>query len=424
MRPAHVGLYRDIAILSYATREALHAIRISNGRIAQIGIARAVDRPRIGPAGVVYQDDLDVAKHRTAPAERTLKLVPLAAVREELGRPFSTVRKYMSYSTPPRPATVASGSRPPAASAPRYRGADPPLPFVGAPITAVSMDGPRVALAVRDPQGRCDYVLFWNVLWHYVTRLTRAVGQTCLPVHGPGGITDVAIAGSRAVWTVTYSGETRVLAATITDCQEWVVARPAAGERVALAGGGGVLAYATASRRQERPEVSDIGVVPSFWEGASIGRIPSRVIELSVDGDRVAALDGRGNVSIRTRRGEPTAQFNVGRARALALRGVAVAVLRDGAVDVYSVATGARTHSWTVPAEAASVDLHYGIAVITAARDVYALNIETGRIARIFRGPSRVFAQVEAPGAAIAFTAAGRGSLRFIPMSRLEASIR
>src|SRR5439155_8237600 len=82
--PARVALYGDLAILSGADRHGLYALRISDGRIAQIGIARAGDRPLIGPAGVVYQDGLD--KQRTAATERTLKLVPLSTVRQVVGR--------------------------------------------------------------------------------------------------------------------------------------------------------------------------------------------------------------------------------------------------------------------------------------------------------------------------------------------------
>ena len=199
-------------------------LRITDGRIAQIGITRAGDRPQIGPAGVLYQTDLDLKKHRTAPAERTLNLLPLASVRAELSRRFTTVRKYMSYSRPAASTATPSLQR---TSAPApYMGADPPRPFKSSPIIAIAMDGARVAMAVHDPSGRCDYVLFWNVGWHYMTRLTRARGATCLPAHAPGGITNVAIAGSRAVWTVSYGGSTRVIAAAITDCQEWVGCTP------------------------------------------------------------------------------------------------------------------------------------------------------------------------------------------------------
>lgn len=68
--------------------------------------------------------------------------------------------------------------------------------------------------------------------------------------------------------------------------------------------------------------------------------------------------------------------------------------------------------------------MQYGIALITAGHDVYAVNTVTGRTARLFHAPARVAAQIEAPGAAIEFNVAGRGHLAFVPMSRIEASTR
>ena len=50
-RPARVALHGDVALLSGASRHALYALRISDGRLALIGITRAGDRPVIGPAG-------------------------------------------------------------------------------------------------------------------------------------------------------------------------------------------------------------------------------------------------------------------------------------------------------------------------------------------------------------------------------------
>ncbi len=218
-RPARIALHGGIAILSDIKRHGIYALRISDGRIALIGVARAGDRPLIGPAGVLYLDDVDRTKHRTAPAERTLKLVPLSAVRRELARPFTTVRTYMANSHAGTIPTglvwgaEAAGSAARAHSSMRG-GAGPPRPFSTREISSISMDGPRVAIAVRDPAGRCDRVLIWNVPWHYLTRLSDAFSQTCLPNHAPGGITDVAMAGGRAAWTTTYGKVTRIIAAT------------------------------------------------------------------------------------------------------------------------------------------------------------------------------------------------------------------
>jgi DNA-binding beta-propeller fold protein YncE len=442
-RPARVALYGGIAILSGRTRHELYAMRVSDGRMAQIGIARGGDAPVIGRVGVVYQDDLDLAKHRTAPAERTLKLLPLQTVRRELARPFSTVHMYMSYSRAPaghgavRASTARnrlSTSRPP------HRGALPPHPHRGDPITAMSMDGTRVALAVHDPTGRCDYVLFWNITWHYVTRLTRASGPQCLPVHDPGGITNVAISGSRAVWTTKYGARTRVLAASITDCQEWVVARPRTGveDVTALAGDTGILAYALApEQRFAASTISRVGVVPASWGGVAVERFQSQVEALSAYNKRIATLGSNGMVAITAlsvgvdriasipTRGKLTGEIQVGQARAIALREHVLAALSGrSTLDLYSLPSGRLLHTWPAPASATSVDVQYGIALITAGNDVYAVNTASGKTARIFHAPAKVAAQIEAPGAAIEFNNAGHGHIAFLPMSRIEASIR
>jgi hypothetical protein len=379
-RPARVALYGDLAVLSAASRQALYVLRISDGRIAMIGISRSRDEPLIGAQGVLYQDDLDMAMHHASPNSATLKLVPLATVRREIARAGQQV----------------GTSR----------------------ITAIAMDGKRVAFVVHDPQGKCDKVLFWSIPWHYVSRLTQHVGPTCLPTHAAGGITSVAIAGERAVWTTRYGGLTRVLAASIIDCVEWVVARPIAGvQRVAgLSGDGNMLAYATA-----RSASSSVGVVPETWGGHEVARSNRQAVAISADSDRLATLYADGTVTVVTRGGRLARSFSVGEARAIALRRNTVAVLRAGTLDVYQAASGQRLHSWTVPAHATSVDLHYGIAVLTAGRDVFAVNTTTGRTARLLHAPGRVAAQIEAPGAAVQFNVGDRGYLRFVPMSVIEA---
>ena len=297
-------------------------------------------------------------------------------------------------------------------------GAGPPRPFSTGEISSISMDGPRVAIAVRDPSGRCDRVFIWNVPWHYLTRLSDAFGQTCLPNHAPGGITDVAMAGGRAAWTTTYGATTRIIAATGTACQEWVVARSSAGV-AGLAGDGPILGYALRSR------TASVGIVPKLWRGVEIDRSDRQAVAISVDSGRVAVLRDTGVATIRTRGGQSVGAIRVGAARAIALRPGTLAVLtRRGTLEVYATASRKRMHSWPVQANAASLDLHYGIALLTAGRDVYAVNVESGRTARLFRAPTRVSAELEGLGAVIQFNRAGRGHVRFLPMSRIGARIR
>ena len=380
-RPDRVALYGDIAILSSAKRHALDALRITDGRIAMLGIARAGDAPVIGSAGVLYQDDLDLAMHRAAPHRVTLKLLPLSTVRRELR---------------------ATGARRVGTSR----------------INAISMDGKRVAFVVHDPQGRCDKVLFWSIPWHFVSRLTQKVGPTCLPTHAGGGITDVAIAGDRAVWTTQYGGNTRILGASIIDCVEWVLARPSATRVAGLAGDGGVLAFAL------RGKASTVGLVPGHWQTVPISRSASAVTGISAYGRRVAVLHSDGTVTIVTRSGHVVTRLFVGAAQRITYQGDTLAVLGKGDLATFDTVSGRRLGRWRVPAGARSVDLQYGIALVAAGHDVVALNTLTGRRTTIFHAPSRVATQIEEPGAVVQFNVGERGYLRFVPMSVIEARTR
>jgi hypothetical protein len=379
-RPARVILYGKVAILSSAKRDALYALRISDGRLAMLGVARAGDRPIIGRDGIVYQDGLSLK--RAAASRVTLKFVPLASVERQLTLADREIRTNWK-------------------------------------ITAIGMDGRRVAFAVHDPAGRCDVVKFWTPPWHFVAHVTHRNAATCVPGHRAGGVTNVATAGNRLVWTTHYGNRTRVLAASSIGCKEWVVDRPAPDVSVpALAGDGDVLAYASSGT------VAVVEAESDDWYGEVLSRSSVPVTAISVDSDRVAALYRDGAVAVLTERGAPVSRFAAGSARAIALHGDTVAVLRSGRLDVYSAATGLQTHSWRVPADARTVDLQYGIAVLAAGDDVFALNVATGHTARLLHAPGRVAAQLDSPGAVVQYNAGGHGSLRFIPMSTIEARTR
>jgi hypothetical protein len=384
-RPARVVLFGKIAILSAVDRSALYALRISDGRIAMLGVARAGDRPIIGRDGAVYQDGLSLKAQRLAPNRVTLKLVPLAAVERQLSLADRQIQTHWR-------------------------------------IAAIGMDGRRVAFAVHDPTGRCDVAKFWTPPWHYVARVTHPSAATCLPNHRPGGVTNVAMGGGRLIWTTRYGNKTRVLAASTIGCKEWVVARPAPGTPVAaLAGDGSVLAYAL------NGAVGLVEAESDDWYGEVLSRSTVQVAAISVDSHRIAALYRDGTVkvmSVSDESGDLISSFDAGPARAIALRGATVAVLRSGRLDVYNAETGALSKSWPVPANARSVDLHYGIAVVAAGNDVFALNVGTGHTARLLHAPGRVAARIDSPGAVVQFNAGGHGYLRLIRMSTIEARTR
>jgi hypothetical protein len=379
-RPARVVLFGKIAILSSADRDALYALRISDGRIAMLGVARADDRPIIGRDGVVYEDGLSL--RALAPNRVTLKLVPLASVDRQLMLADREIQTHWK-------------------------------------ISAIGMDDRRIAFAVHDPTGRCDVVKFWTPPWHYVARVTHPSAATCLPNHRPGGVTNVAMGGGRLIWTTRYGNKTRVLAASTIGCKEWVVARPSVGTPVAaLSGDGPVLAYGL------QGSVAVVEAESDDWYGEALSRSAAHVVAISVDSGRVATLYRNGTATVVSTSGSALSTFAAGPARAIALRGDSVAVLRSGHLDVYRAGTGLLAHSWRVPANARTVGLHYGIAVLAAGDDVFALNVATGRIARVLHAPGRVAARIDSPGAVVQFNAGGHGYLRFIPMSTLEARTR
>jgi hypothetical protein len=281
------------------------------------------------------------------------------------------------------------------------------------------MDDRRVAFAVQDPTGRCDIVKFWTPPWHYVARVTHPSAATCVPGHRAGGVTNVAMGGGRLIWTTRYGNRTRVLAASTIGCKEWVVSRLATGTPgAALAGDGPVLAYG------QQGSVAVVEADSDKWYGEPLSQSAARVAAISVDSGQVATLYRNGTVTVLRTSGGLVSSFAAGPARAIALRGNTVVVLRDGRLDVYRADTGLLAHSWRVSADARSVGLHYGIAVMAAGDNVFALNVATGRIARVLHAPSRVAARIDSPGAVVQFNVGGHGYLRFIPMSTLESRTR
>jgi hypothetical protein len=92
-------------------------------------------------------------------------------------------------------------------------------------------------------------------------------------------------------------------------------------------------------------------------------------------------------------------------------------------VEVFDTATGERTHVWHVPAGAAAIDVHYGIAVIPIGRRVVALDLDTGRRAVLAHAPAKAKAQIEAPGVIYAYNLGRRGVLRYIPTAKVELAL-
>jgi len=288
----------------------------------------------------------------------------------------------------------------------------------GGKIESLSMDGLRVALAVRDRSGRCDRVLYWNVAWRPVQRITAPYGPTCAPI-GATRLAAVGVGGFRAEWLARSAQGTRLIAGS-PRCQEWVVDRLGNSRLAGLAGDGATLAFATTTGRS-----TTVSVVGSNWRADRIGRESGRSVALAADRNNIASLSQNGIADVWTRAGRSVARLRVGASRALALDGDRLVVLRAAQLAVYDVKTGSLVRTFAVPVGASGLDLQYGVAAFSVGRAAMVVDTATGRSAVVGHASRPlVGVQIEGPGLAYAWTTARSGVARFVPWLRIEAALR
>jgi hypothetical protein len=113
-------------------------------------------------------------------------------------------------------------------------------------------------------------------------------------------------------------------------------------------------------------------------------------------------------------------------AQAIAFRAQELTVLtRRQTLDVFSLADGQLLHSWSVPGGTSpAVSTHFGVAVLTAGRNVFALELATGRRAVLFHAPAAVAAQVNDAGVVYRYNLHRAGFLGFVPFAAVERALR
>ena len=376
-----------IAVLSTVRHQGLYAVRLSDGRMRIVGLMGWLDRPVLTAAGIVFRDDM-YGRRNERRGQSVLQLLRWADVSAALDD------SSRSYSAPGAQAAWA-------------------------------YDGQRVVMAMRDPAIPCDRVHFWNVAWDRRVQLTQVEDHIC-PAGKGSHVVALGLGGVRAAWLVQNpAGKRWLISATIVACEERVVAKAPAGNAGAdgrgLVGDGGLVAF------------SAIGApgVQAIWRAASghsnvtgkalVPRTGS--LALSADEDRVAALDTGGRIEIRNKFGALEDTVAAPGARAVSLRGDNLAVLAGNRLDVYDLASGTRTHRWRIPAAARSVDMQFGVATLAAGRTVYAVQIATGHTVVLATAPSRVEAQIEAPGVVYRYDTAGSGEFRFVPFAQIRRAL-
>lgn len=372
------GLDASDGIAVYTTErgKGLYAIRLADGKQALIALNRRSDTAQLEMSGAVFQDNLIKRQARGTIALRFLPRAAIEAALERVGAPLRT----------------------------------------SSPITAFAADGPRVAFAVRDAGIGCNRVMYWNVPWHHVARLTMPAGPSCPEGGTPASIDRLALGGVRAAWTMTTPRTTTVLASTIVTCVERFASRQRPNNGAALlAGDGNVLAFARVA--------GSSGPVMSMGRdlfGVPIGRNVGTV-DISADNGRIAALGRDGRIEVLGAQGRSVSTVVSPTARALALRGPRLVVLRPGAIDVFNAKNAKLLHTWRIPAGAdARLDAHFGVAVFTSGQTVHALRLSDGKTVAVARTSTPPVAQIDAAGIVIRTNADGRGVLQVVPTSAVE----
>lgn len=289
-------------------------------------------------------------------------------------------------------------------------------PMYSGSIRGFSMDGLRVALTVHVSGERCDRVLYWNVAWSPVQQISAPSGPTCL-ARGRTRLGAVAVGGFRAEWLASSSNGTRLIAGSPL-CQEWVVRRLAGQRLAAVAADGATIAYATTLRGR-----ASVGIVQGNWRPRQITTGTGSPLSLAADRTHVAVLWPNGIVEVRTVEGARLATLHVGRARAVALEGARLAVLRGSRLDVYDLGSHRRVGSFEARG-ATGLDLQYGIAAFARGRDAVVLDTVTGHSAVVGRSPRPLLGvQIEGPGLAYAWTDARQGVARFVTTAQLDRAL-
>ena len=371
-----VDVARGVAVVS--TSNGVYVMRLADGRFALVGVKFPGDRPRIDPAGIVFQDDL--YKHRST-SHSLLKFVPFSVLTHAL-RPFGPLH------VPER-------------------------------IGAFSLDGRSVVFVKKDPAGRCDRIGVWTIPWHYSTDLMDEP-PICPEHHAPGGISGLVLGGQFVEIVTTYGTVQTLITSTFVHCIEKVVTRATlgSGSIPTVAADGAMLAYAVQTDGSSALVGRLLGQQPSGSAKVASAR------QLSVDRGRVAVLRADGHVVV-LQDDAVLRTLDVPGARAIALRGDELTVLtRAGTLDTYGLADGMLRHRWPVPAgTAAAVDVHYGVAVVTAGRRVFAISLATGERRVLLTAPATVRAHLDDIGVVYAYDAGRRGVLGFLPFAAVEQAL-
>jgi hypothetical protein len=303
-------------------------------------------------------------------------------------------------------------------------------------IESLAMDGSRVAYAVRGEGPACTKVFVWNV---------RTQGGALVSGKGTcgadststgGGVTEIAVAGTRLAWIVNEGGNTESADALYT------ASLPAPHERrvaTALRTGNvdGTLTGSWLSGLVGSDDRIALNQFTTDVSGtvatAALQRLGSRLVTIaagrrtlhsvSLDQRRIAVLRSDRTVALYdTDTGRLLLTVKPSSAREVALRKDYVVVLtRTKTLEIFNARTGAAVRTLPVAAGASELDVYGGVAAYAVGRTVHVLRLVDGKDAILATAPRAIAdLEIEAPGIVYAYnTVRGIkdvGNLAFVPM--------
>ncbi|HEU0303269.1 MAG TPA: hypothetical protein VFR32_01680 [Gaiellaceae bacterium] len=320
-------------------------------------------------------------------------------------------------------------------------------------VAAISMDGPLVAYDVEGAlQGPpCNRLFVWHVHTGSAKKLSGQ--RTCSADDSStgAGVSQIAVAGSRAAWLVNQGGNTEstddLYTASLAKPKEVLLASTRRTGDVdcvltgrvigGLVGDTDVLAVNMWSSVAGDPDSCDTNVENVSLR--TIGRTSTRTIATGTDAwladsadlGRIAVRRADGTVALYTKSGRLLRAVTPSSVKEVALRKDYVVVLTTArTLEVFSAVTGSLLFTRKVAGGAAHLDVHAGLAVYTTGRRVRTTELATGKSAVVATAPRDVIAlALEAPGAVYAYNslwtrAKGEiGNLVFLRLSELRAAL-
>ncbi|MER3409591.1 MAG: hypothetical protein C4306_05700 [Thermoleophilia bacterium] len=309
-------------------------------------------------------------------------------------------------------------------------------------VEAVAMDGPLVAYATDDSLaggGGCHKVVAWNVLTGVAVRVSGPARGRCFSDEPHGQrVTAVAIGDGRVAWIRNVTGNTEaddyLYAAALPRPRErrLLVARrvgepPSQGGTITGVTGDADLLAATIATVDASGSATTTLRVLRGTRLRTVASSPGSLAASSADDGRVA-VQGESGVALYSDQGVLLRSIATPAAKGAAVRKDYLLVLAERRIDIFDANTGAFVRSLPVAAGASLLDLHSGIAVYAALREVHALRLATGRDVVVATLPRRVAGlAIEAPGLVYAYNGvkSGRaiGTVVFLPMQRLIEAV-